>query len=82
MIEAEKQNAENEKKCQELKQAYRRLYQSDDGKIVYEDLEKFCGFNNTSVSERDPNAYQTFFVEGKRRVFLRIIGMIKENEND
>ena len=74
--------AENEKRQRELKHAYKRLSKTDDGKMVFEDLEKFCGFMNTSVSEQNPNALQTMFAEGKRRVFLRINGMVKkENEN-
>ena len=80
MIDTE-QMAENEKKRQELIQAYKRLFQTDDGKEILGDLEKFCGFNNTSVSEQDPNAYQTFFAEGKRRVFLRISGFIRRKDN-
>ena len=74
MIEAEKQQAENEKRVKELKHAYGRMSKTDDGKMVMADLEKFCGFWNTSVSEQDPNAMQTMFAEGKRRVYLRMIG--------
>jgi Ca2+-binding EF-hand superfamily protein len=80
MTDVEEQKIENEKKQQELKSAYRRLFDSDDGKIVGEDLERFCGFLNTSVSQQSPDAYQTFFNEGKRRVYLRIIGMMKVKE--
>ncbi len=80
-MDAEEQRIENEKQQTELKNAYGRLFKTDDGKIVKDDLEKVCGFLNTSVSERDPNAYQTFFNEGKRRVYLRIIGMIEVKEN-
>ena len=81
-MKPEQQLAENEKQRQELIHAYRRLFKTDDGKTILEDLEKFCGFNNTSVSEQDPNAYQTFFNEGKRRVFLRINGFLRRKNND
>lgn len=82
MIEAEQQKAENEKKRRELKQAYWRLFQTDDGKRVYGDLGKFCGQDRPSVCEHSPNSLQTHFNEGKRRVFLRINSMIsKEKEN-
>jgi len=81
MIEAEKQLAENEKKRQELAQAYKRLFQTDDGKTVQEDLEKFCGFRKPSVSEQRPNALQTHFNEGKRRVYLRIDGFSRSKED-
>ncbi len=82
MIEAEKQKLENEKKRIEIVQAYKRLFMTDDGKKVLTDLEKFCGFNATSVSERCPNTLQTFFAEGKRRVYLRINSFLKDKEDD
>lgn len=81
-MEAEQQQVENEKKRKELKQAYKRLFQTNDGKVVKTDLERFCGFNNTSVSEQAPNELQTFFAEGKRRVYLRINGMINKENKD
>lgn len=82
MIEDEKIKAENEKKQTERTQTYKRLFQTDDGKVVLLDLESFCGFHNTSVSEHDPNSYQTFFAEGKRRVYLRINSFLRRKEND
>ncbi len=81
MIEAEQQKIENEKIRKELKHAYKRLFKTDDGKIVLNDLEKFCGFLNTSTNV-EWNPYQTFFAEGRRRVFLRIIGMLRRIDND
>ena len=83
MTEDEIQKLENEKKRNELAQAYKRIALTDDGKVILKDLESFCGFRATSVSERSPHALQTFFAEGKRRVFLRIESMInKEIENE
>ena len=83
MIEADKQNAENEKKRQELKHAYRRLFKTGDGKMVKEDLERFCGFFKTSTNA-DWNPYHVMFAEGKRRVYLRLHSMItkEEKKND
>jgi len=81
--EVERQNAENEKKRRELAQAYKRLFMTDDGKVVYKDLESFCGQNRSSVCSSSPNPYQTFEAEGRRRVFLRIdrlTNRIEENE--
>lgn len=68
---------ENEKEQAERTHAYKRLFKTDDGKVVLKDLESFCGFNNTSVSEQSPNELQTFFAEGKRRVYLRINGFLR-----
>jgi hypothetical protein len=82
MTEDEQIKAENEKKQRELVSAYKRLFMTDDGKKILADLEKFCGFHNTSVNERDPNSHQTFFAEGKRRVYLRINGFLRRKEDD
>ena len=81
MTEAEQQNAENEKKRKELAQAYKRLFQTDDGKIILEDLRSFCGQNRSSICSSSPNPYQTFECEGKRRVFLRIDNFLRREEN-
>lgn len=82
MIEAEQQMAENEKEREELAQAYKRLFMTDDGKTVYEDLGKFCNGDKTCVCERAPNSLQTHYESGKRRVYLRINSMISRKERD
>jgi len=81
MIEAEKQKAENEKRQLEKAQAYKRFAETDDGKIILEDLESFCGFRRPSFNEQHPNALQTATNEGKRRVYLRIDGFIRKKDN-
>lgn len=78
--EAEQQRIENEKRQRELKSAYFRLFGTSDGKIVYDDLRSFCGQDRSSVCASNPNPYQTFECEGKRRVFLRIDSMMKITE--
>ncbi len=82
MIESEKVKAENEKRQLEKTQAYKRLFMTDDGKIVKADLEVFCGFRRPSYSEQKPNALQTATNEGKRRVYLRIDGFINKVEKE
>lgn len=82
MIEDERKQIENEQKRKERTQAYKRFAMTDDGKLILKDLESFCGYNNSSVSEQSPDAYQTFFAEGKRRVYLRINGFLRRNENE
>lgn len=72
---------EEAKEVLELKRAYKRFSLTDDGKKIRKDLDRFCGMERTSVCEHDPNAYQTFFAEGKRRVALRINQFIKEEED-
>ncbi len=78
MTETEKIQFENEKQRKELASAYKRLFKTDDGKIVKEDLESFCGFLKTSTNV-EWNPHYVMFAEGKRRVFLRIYSMINKN---
>jgi len=81
-IEAEKVRLENEKARQALIHAYKRFSGTDDGKVILEDLSKFCGQYNSCMNEQSPDAFQTFIMLGKRRVFLRIHGMINKKENE
>lgn len=84
MIEAEKIKAENEKRQQEKVQAYKRFAMTDDGKLILEDLEVFCGFRRMIFNEQRPDALQAAINDGKRRVYLRFDGFIRkkmEKEN-
>lgn len=82
MIEDETIKAENEKKRKELAQAYKRFSKTDDGKIILKDLESFCGAHNSCMNELCPDAFQTFVMLGKRRVYLRVDAMINRKEKD
>lgn len=62
---------------EKLKKRYRQVFETDEGRDVLADLEKFCNYNNTCVCEPKPDALQTFFNEGKRRVILRVHAMMK-----
>lgn len=78
--EADQQRAENEKRQQELVQAYKRFSMTDDGKIILADLEYFCCFRRPSFNEQNPNALQTHINDGKRRVYLRFDSFINQKE--
>jgi hypothetical protein len=67
-------------KLDAMKQDYRDIFESTIGRRVLEDLEKFCGFKKISVCEQSPNAMQTMFTEGKRRVYLRILSMMEKQD--
>ena len=58
------------KKGKETVLAYKRFFDTTDGKKVLHDLMKSCHIN-TSVMGSDP--YETAFNEGARSVVLRII---------
>ncbi len=80
MIEAEKQKIENEKKNIELANCYKRMAQTEDGKKIVIDLERYCGQNKSSVCRQSPNPYQTVYCEGLRAAFLYINDKINRKE--
>jgi len=80
MTEAEVQRIENEKKNTELANCYKRMSQTDDGKKIMPDLERYCGQNKSSVCRQSPNPYQTSFCEGMRNVYLYINEKINRKE--
>ncbi len=59
--------------------AYRRCFDTDFGKVVLDDLRKQYG-KRTSHAPGDP--YTTAFNEGCRRALLRIENMIEEGKDE
>ena len=55
---------------------YQRIFKSEDGEKLLEDLEKRCNVESTSFS-KDP--YETAFREGQRSVILYIKNILKQN---
>jgi hypothetical protein len=60
----------------ELKLNYRRTFESDDGKVVLEDLKKRFSFNQTTHQPGDP--HESAFLEGQRYAILTIINLMTE----
>ena len=54
---------------------YQRIFKSEDGEKLLEDLEKRCNVESTSFS-KDP--YETAFREGQRSVILHIKNILKQ----
>lgn len=71
-----------DEEVKELRRSYKRFALTDDGKEILEDLMEFCNYNKTSVCEHAPDAMQTMFAEGKRRVILRINSFINFKEQE
>ena len=57
------------KKKLAIRQAYKRLFDSKDGKLVMEDLEKVLGY---TVTIFDPNSHRMAVNEGGRSALLYI----------
>ena len=57
--------------------AYRRLFSTEDGKIVLKDLMKCCFFFTPTIGQ---DSTETFFNEGQRAVILRLLQTSKMNQ--
>lgn len=66
------------KKVEDLKLAYRRTFNTDDGAQVLNDLKTRFGFEATTFSG-DP--YETAFNEGQRAAVLLIVRMLSEEKD-
>jgi hypothetical protein len=64
----------------ELKLNYRRTFESDDGKVVLEDLKKRCSFYQTTHQPGDP--HESAFLEGQRYAVLMILNLMKETKQE
>ncbi len=71
MIPRDKQN-------ELITQALKRIWMSDDGKVLDKLLRRKCNVENSSVCVSTPNAQQTAFNEGMRKVYLDIMWYINE----
>jgi len=66
-------------KRKEIILAYRRLFNTEDGKLVLNDMCKMCHFN---ASTFDPDPYQSANNEGKREVILRIMRTVESDPRE
>lgn len=65
------------KQIEDLKLAYRRTFNNDDGAIVVADLKTRFGYETTTFSD---NPYETAFNEGQRAAVLLIVRMLTEEK--
>ena len=64
------------KELEQLREMYRRTFDSESGAKVIKDLEARCNYRASSYVAGDANA--TAFEEGKRAVILHIHNMLQE----
>ena len=65
------------KQIEDLKLAYRRTFNNEDGDIVLKDLKTRFGYETTTFSG---NPYETAFNEGQRAAVLLIVRMLTEEK--
>tara|TARA_R100000322_G_scaffold75604_1_gene47312 strand:- start:2173 stop:2409 length:237 start_codon:yes stop_codon:yes gene_type:complete len=69
-----------EKNIQELKEKYKFVFNTDEGKAILDDLEKRCHYHSTTNVKGD--SHESAYLEGQRSVLLFIKSMLrKENIN-
>jgi hypothetical protein len=65
------------KQIEDLKLAYRRTFNNEDGARVIKDLKTRFGYETTTFSD---NPYETAFNEGQRAAVLLIVRMLTEEK--
>ncbi len=65
------------KQIEDLKLAYRRTFNTEDGVRVLGDLKSRFGYETTTFSD---NPYETAFNEGQRAAVLLIVRMLTEEK--
>ena len=65
------------KEIEELKLAYRRTFNTEDGETVLSDLKARFGFETTTYTD---NPYNSAFNEGQRATVLLIVRMLTEGK--
>jgi|TARA_R110000824_G_scaffold241336_1_gene430049 hypothetical protein len=65
------------KQIEDLKLAYRRTFNTEDGAKVLSDLKSRFGYETTTFSD---NPYETAFNEGQRAAVLLIVRMLTEEK--
>lgn len=65
------------KQIEDLKLAYRRTFNNEDGDMVLKDLKTRFGYETTTFSD---NPYETAFNEGQRAAVLLIVRMLTEEK--
>ena len=68
-----------EKQIKALREAYKQIFNSDEGKLVMSDLEKRCHFMSTTNVKGD--SHESAYMEGQRSVLLFIKKML-QNDNE
>ncbi len=67
-------------KKSELSNAYKKLKNSPEGKLILEDILKFCGYNKPSFVEGKPD--RTSYNEGLKSYARRVLTLMNFSEAD
>lgn len=76
MFEDKNQIREIDKQIAENQQLYQRVFDTEDGRAVLQDLEKRCFINHTTYNDSHG---QMSFNEGRRSIYVHIINLLKKD---
>ena len=65
---------DNIQRLKALREDYRKVFTSEEGKRVLADLSKICMYNSTTFVPNDP--YSMAFNEGNRNIGNRLLGLV------
>ena len=66
-----------ERQLKGLREAYKQVFNSDEGKLIISDLEKRCHYHSTTNVKGD--SHESAYMEGQRSVLLFIKSMLQED---
>ena len=66
-----------ERQLKELREAYKHIFNSDEGKLIISDLEKRCHYHSTTNVKGD--SHESAYMEGQRSVLLFIKSMLQDD---
>ncbi|QPZ53556.1 hypothetical protein HTVC035P_gp59 [Pelagibacter phage HTVC035P] len=66
-----------ERQLKTLREAYKQIFNSDEGKLIISDLEKRCHFMSTTNVKGD--SHESAYMEGQRSVLLFIKSMLQDD---
>ena len=58
----------------QLRETYKKVFESNEGAIVMKDIENRCGYNTSTFSK--DSSHESAFLEGQRAVVLFIKSML------
>ena len=67
-----------EKHIQNLKNNYKIIFNSGEGKVILDDLEKRCHYHSTTNIKGD--SHESAYMEGQRSVLLFIKSMLRKDK--
>ena len=80
MLNSMQSEKQMESFIKKLKESYQYIFNTDEGKNVFSDLEKRCHYHSTTNVKGD--SHESAYMEGQRSVLLFIKQMLQKENKD